>query len=94
MKSSTREMSIEEFKDYIINEFPSPKVRRYIRETLKLLISDPFKYAREKLGWDIYGNRMFSIEVTGDIRILYSVDLENYVVFIWEVGSHKRVYGR
>jgi len=37
---------------------------------------------------------MFSIEVTGDIRILYSVDPKNCTVFIWEIGSHKDVYGR
>jgi len=43
---------------------------------------DPFKYAREKLGADKYGNPMFSIEVTKDIRILYSVDSKNCIVFI------------
>jgi len=43
---------------------------------------DPFKYAREKLGTDKYGNPMFSIEVTKDIRILYSVDSKNCIVFI------------
>jgi mRNA-degrading endonuclease RelE of RelBE toxin-antitoxin system len=36
---------------------------------------------------------MFSIEVTGDIRILYSVDPKNRIVFIWEIESHKKVYG-
>ncbi|BDB98287.1 cytotoxic translational repressor of toxin-antitoxin stability system [Saccharolobus caldissimus] len=74
MRSSTKEMSVEDFQDYIIKEFTKPKVRRSIRETLKLLISNPFAYAREKLGSDIFGNQMFSIEVTKDIRILYSVD--------------------
>jgi hypothetical protein len=43
-------------------------------DKLELLKGDPFKYFREKLGKDTYGNQMFSIEVTGDIRILYSVD--------------------
>ncbi|MEM3288441.1 MAG: hypothetical protein QXY87_14260, partial [Saccharolobus sp.] len=33
-------------------------------------------------------------QVSGDIRILYSVDSKNCVVFIWEIGSHKKVYGR
>jgi mRNA-degrading endonuclease RelE of RelBE toxin-antitoxin system len=37
---------------------------------------------------------MFSIEATGDIRVLYSVDSKNCIVFIWEVGSHKKAYGR
>ena len=41
-----------------------------IREKIKLLKTDPFKYAREKLGRDKYGNPMFSIEVTSDIMIL------------------------
>ena len=45
------------------------------------------------MGKDIYGNNVFSIEVTGDIRILYSVDSKNCIVIIWEVGPHKRVYG-
>jgi mRNA-degrading endonuclease RelE of RelBE toxin-antitoxin system len=64
-----------------------------ILEKLELLQENPFKYSREKLGKDIYGNTMFSIEVSGDIRILYSVDSKNCIVFIWEVGSHKKVYG-
>ena len=64
-----------------------------ILEKLELLQENPFKYSREKLGKDMYGNTMFSIEVTGDIRILYSVDSKNCIVFIWEVGSHKKVYG-
>ncbi|QXJ30735.1 type II toxin-antitoxin system RelE family toxin [Saccharolobus shibatae] len=93
MRSSTREMSAEDFQNYIIEEFPNPKVRRSIRETLKLLIDNPLAYAREKLGRDIHGNPMFSIEVTGDIRILYSVDSKNCVVFIWEIGFYKKVYG-
>jgi mRNA-degrading endonuclease RelE of RelBE toxin-antitoxin system len=65
-----------------------------ISEKLELLQENPFKYSREKLGKDIYGNTMFSIEVTGDMRILYSVDSKNCIVFIWEVGSRKKVYGR
>ncbi|BBG23628.1 hypothetical protein IC006_0916 [Sulfuracidifex tepidarius] len=65
-----------------------------VLEKLELLQENPFRYAREKLGKDIYGNNMFSIEVTGDIRVLYSVDSKNCIVFIWEVGSHKKAYGR
>jgi len=63
-------------------------------DKLELLKGDPFKYSREKLGKDTYGNQMFSIEVTGDIRILYSVDSKNCIIFIWEIGSHKKAYGR
>lgn len=92
MRSSTREMSAKDFQNYIIEEFPNPKVMMSIRETLKLLIDNPLAYAREKLGRDIYGNPMFSIEVTRDIRILYSVDSINCIVFIWDIGSHKKVY--
>jgi len=73
MRSSSKEMSIEDFQNYIAKEFPNPKVRNSIRETLKLLIRDPFTYVREKLGIDIFGNQMFSIEVKRDIRVLYSV---------------------
>jgi mRNA-degrading endonuclease RelE of RelBE toxin-antitoxin system len=87
-------VTFEEFVDYIPNEFSNIKILNSIREKLKLLRNDPFKYSREKLGKDKYGNPMFSIEVTGDIRILYSVGPKNCVVFIWEIGSHKKVYGR
>jgi len=86
-------VTFEEFVDYISNEFSNIKILNNIREKLKLLRNNPFKYSREKLGKDKYGNPMFSIKVTGDIRILYSVDPKNCVVFIWEVGSHKKVYG-
>lgn len=86
-------VTFEEFVDYLSNEFSNIKILNNIREKLKLLRNDPFKYSREKLGKDKYGNPMFSIKVTGDIRILYSIDPKNCVVFIWEVGSHKKVYG-
>ena len=81
-----------EFIEFVTDEF-SDKILMLILEKLELLQENPFKYAREKLGKDIYGNNMFSIEVTSDIRILYSVDSKNCIVFIWEVGPHKRVYG-
>jgi len=45
-----------------------------IVDKLELLKESHFKYSREKLGIDVYGNPVFSLEVTGDIRILYSVD--------------------
>jgi len=47
-----------------------------ISEKLELMQEYPFKYSREKLGKDIYiyRNTMFFIEVTADMRILYSVD--------------------
>ncbi|MEJ2779035.1 type II toxin-antitoxin system RelE family toxin [Stygiolobus sp. RP850M] len=84
--------SHEEFIEFATDEFDD-KLLMLILEKLELLQENPFKYSREKLGKDIYGNTMFSIEVTGDIRILYSVDSKNCIVFIWEVGSHKKVYG-
>ena len=88
------EMDRKEFIGWLKRNFPQPKLLRLILEKLELMNEDPFKYAREKLGTDKYGNPMFSIEVTGDIRILYSVDSKNCIVFIWEIGSHKKVYGR
>ena len=39
-----------------------------IVDKLELLKESPFKYSREKLGKDVYGNPMFSLEVTGDIK--------------------------
>ena len=65
-----------------------------ILDKVLLLLDNSFKYSREKLGKDKHDNSMFSIEVTGDIRILYSVDPKNCLVFIWKIGSHKDVYGR
>ena len=83
----------KEFMQYVADDF-SDKLVMIILEKLDLLRKDPLKYAREKLGKDKYNNTMFSIEVTRDIRILYSVDPKNCVIFIWEIGSHKEVYGR
>ncbi|MFP3400690.1 MAG: type II toxin-antitoxin system RelE/ParE family toxin [Acidianus sp.] len=82
-----------EFMQYTADNF-SDKLVMLILEKLELLRKDPLKYAREKLGEDKYNNTMFSIEVTRDIRILYSVDSKSCIVFIWEIGSHKKVYGR
>ncbi|BCU69795.1 type II toxin-antitoxin system RelE family toxin [Stygiolobus caldivivus] len=84
--------SYQELVDHIANKY-NDKVAMLIFEKIELIQNDPFKYPREKLGKDIYGNPMFSIEVTGDIRVLYSVDTKNCIVFIWENGSHKEVYG-
>ncbi|QXJ30832.1 type II toxin-antitoxin system RelE family toxin [Saccharolobus shibatae] len=76
----------------MLDEFESDKLVMLMLEKVLLIFDNPFKYAREKLGKDKYGNPMFSIEVTGDIRILYSVYSKNCIVFIWKMGSHKRVY--
>jgi mRNA-degrading endonuclease RelE of RelBE toxin-antitoxin system len=81
---------------FVAKRFSHMEILMLIVDKLELLQENPFKYAREKLKnkLDKYGNPMFSIEVTKDIRILYSVDSENCLVFIWEIGSHKDVYGR
>ena len=93
MRFSTRKArDYREFMEYTADNF-SDKLVMLILEKLELLRRDPLSYAREKLGKDKYGNPMFSIEVTGNIRILYSVDSKYCIVFIWEVGSHKKVYG-
>ncbi|BBG23606.1 type II toxin-antitoxin system RelE family toxin [Sulfuracidifex tepidarius] len=75
-------------------KFSNLELLMLIFDKLDLLQENPFKYAIEKLGKDRYGNPMFSIEVTGDIRIIYSIDSKNCIVFILEIGSHKDVYGR
>ena len=88
---------VKEAKDlarFVAREFSNLEYLMLIVDKLELLKENPFKYPREKLGKDVYGNPMFSLEVTGDIRILYSVDPKNCTVFIWEIGSHKEVYGR
>lgn len=73
------EMDRKEFIEWLKRNFPQLKLLRLILEKLELINEDPFKYAREKLGIDKYGNPMFSIEVTGDIRILYSADSKKIV---------------
>ncbi|AWR95311.1 type II toxin-antitoxin system RelE family toxin [Acidianus brierleyi] len=80
----------------VVRRFSNLEILMSIVDKLEILQENPFKYAREKLKnkLDKYGNPTFSIEVTGDIRILYSVDPKNCVVFIWEIGFHKDVYGR
>jgi len=81
---------------FVAKRFSNMEILMLIVDKLELLQENPFRYAREKLKnkLDKYGNPMFSIEVTGDLRIVYSVDSENCLVFIWEIGSHKDVYGR
>lgn len=79
----------QELIDFVADRY-NDKVVMLIFEKIELLEIDPFKYAREKLGRDKYGNPLFSIEVTGNLRIIYSVDSKNCVVFIWEIGTHGR----
>lgn len=79
---------------FVGREFSYLEYLMLIVDKLELLKESHFKYSREKLGIDVYGNPVFSLEVTGDIRILYSVDPKNCTVFIWEIGSHKDVYGQ
>jgi len=86
--------NLDELADNLLDSFASDKLVMLILDKVLLLLDNPFKYSREKLGKDKYGNSMFSIEVTGDIRILYSVDSKNCIVLIWEIGSLKDVYGR
>ena len=88
--------SESDLAEFVVRRFSNLEILMLIVDKLELLQENPFKYPREKLKnrSDKYGNPMFSIEVTGDIRILYSVDSKNCMVFIWEIGSHKDVYGR
>jgi len=79
---------------FVAKRFSNLEILILIVDKLELLHENPFKYSRERLGKDVFGNPMLSLEVTGDIRILYSVDSENCLVVIWEIGSHKDVYGR
>jgi mRNA-degrading endonuclease RelE of RelBE toxin-antitoxin system len=97
VRFSMKEIKTEREVARFVNErFSNLEILMLIVDKLELLKENPFKYAREKLKnkIDKYGNPMFSIEVTGDLRILYSVDSKNCLVLIWEIGSHKDVYGR
>ncbi|QXJ30596.1 mRNA interferase, TA toxin [Saccharolobus shibatae] len=62
-------------------------------EKLELLQENRFKYSREKLGKDKYGNPMFSIEVTGDIRILYSIDSKTVSYLFGRLTLIRRLTG-
>jgi len=73
---SKRISNLDELADYLLDSFASDKLVMLILDKVLLLLDNPFKYSREKLEKDKYGNSIFSTEVTGDIRILYSVDPE------------------
>jgi hypothetical protein len=59
---------------FVVREFFNLEYLMLIVDKLELLKESPFKYPREKLGKDVYGNPVLSLEVTGDVRMLYSVD--------------------
>lgn len=80
----------KELREFLLENFPSPKVLNLIKGKIDLITSNPFKYAREKLGRDKYNNPMFSIEVTGNIRILYSVDAKTVLFTFGGLGSIRR----
>ena len=86
--------SLEELSEFLAKEFPHEEVIMLIFDKLYLLREDPKKYAREKLKnrTDKDGRPLFSIEVTGDIRIIYSVDSQDCTVLIWRIGRHKKAY--
>ncbi|BFI76248.1 type II toxin-antitoxin system RelE/ParE family toxin [Sulfurisphaera ohwakuensis] len=85
---------LEELSEFLAKEFPHEEVVMLIFDKLYLLRQDPKKYAREKLKnqTDKDGRPLFSIEVTGDIRIIYSFDSKGCTVFIWRIGKHKKAY--
>lgn len=84
--------SYREFLEYATDTY-NDKLIMLILEKLELLQENPFKYSREKLGKDKYGNPMFSIEVTGDIRILYSVNPKTVLYLFWRLGLIRRLTG-
>ncbi len=85
----------KEFINYLKKEFAgkNPKVIKIVIDKLRLLEENPFKYSREKLKeYDKY--IICSIEVTGDLRILYAIDKKMPIVYILGVGNHKEIYGK
>ena len=85
---------LEELSEFLAEEFPHEEVIMLIFDKLYLLREDPKKYAREKLKnqTDKDGRPLFSIEVTGDIRIVNSFEPKSCTVFIWRIGKHKKAY--
>ena len=81
--------NLDELADYLLDSFASDKLVMLILDKVLLLLDNPFK---GKLGKDKHGNSMFSIEVAGDIRIVYSFEPKNCTVFIWRIGKHKKAY--
>lgn len=86
--------NLEELSEFLSREFPHEEVVMLIFDKLYLLREGPKKYAGEKLKnqKDRDGRPLFSMEVTGDIRIIYSFEPKNCTVFIWRIGKHKKVY--
>jgi len=68
--------NLEDLSEFLANEFPHEEVIMLIFDKLHLLREDPKKHAKEKLKnqTDKDGRPLFSIEVTGDIRIVYSFE--------------------
>ena len=54
MRSSSKEMSIEDFQNYIAKEFPNPKVRKSIREALKRAIQGSFANCNISVDLDLF----------------------------------------
>ncbi|MBB5253975.1 mRNA-degrading endonuclease RelE of RelBE toxin-antitoxin system [Sulfurisphaera ohwakuensis] len=82
------------YQSFLAKEFPHEEVVMLIFDKLYLLRQDTKKYAREKLKnqTDKDGRPLFSVEVTGDIRIIYSFDSKDCTVFIWKIGKDKKAY--
>jgi mRNA-degrading endonuclease RelE of RelBE toxin-antitoxin system len=93
-KFRKRITNLEDLSEFLAKEFPHEEVIMLIIDKLHLLREDPKKYAKEKLKnqTDKDGRPLFSIEVTGDIRIVYSFEPKNCTVFIWRIGRHKKAY--
>lgn len=106
MKSGSKEVDEERFRKILARRFPQHIIEKIldkielisgIQEKREEEISRaPYKYAKHKMKdiKDDYGNPLFSVKVTGDIRIIYSVNEKDCIIYIWidRIGGHKVAY--
>ena len=85
--------NLEELSEFLAKEFPHEEVVMLIFDKLHLLREDPKKYAKEKLKnqTDKDGRPLFSIEVTGDIRIVYSFEPKIVLYSFGGLGSIRKL---
>jgi len=79
-----------ELEEILTKEFYlSKKVARTAADVLRLIAQakeNPYKYARHR---NLCGKPIYVIEVNGDIRIFYTVDLKERRIYIIDIDGHR-----
>ncbi len=68
------------------------QVEEKLSQRFKLLLYDPHnselrnhKLVGEKKGY-------YAFSVTGDVRVIYKIDLESQIIELYDIGTHNQVY--